>query len=32
VYGTSKFGRREVMQYLQQLGMVTRDKVLGRLH
>jgi dolichol-phosphate mannosyltransferase len=30
--GASKFGRREVMQYLQQLGMVTRDKVLGRLH
>jgi dolichol-phosphate mannosyltransferase len=30
--GASKFGRREVMQYLQQLGIVTRDKVLGRLH
>jgi len=29
--GASKFGRREVMQYLQQLGMVARDKVLGRL-
>jgi len=30
--GASKFGRREVVQYLQQVGMVTRDKVLGRLH
>ena len=30
--GTSKFGRREIGQYLQQLGMVGRDKVLGRLH
>ena len=30
--GASKFGRREVMQYLQQLGIVARDKVLGRLH
>src|SRR5438093_1519562 len=30
--GASKFGRREVMQYLQQLGIVTRDKALGRLH
>ena len=30
--GASKFGRREVVQYLEQLGMVTRDKVLGRLH
>jgi dolichol-phosphate mannosyltransferase len=30
--GASKFGRREVVQYLQQLGMVARDKVLGRLH
>src|SRR5258706_6898347 len=29
--GASKFGRREVGQYLQQLGMVGRDKVLGRL-
>lgn len=29
--GSSKFGRREVVQYLQQLGMVARDKVLGRL-
>ena len=29
--GASKFGRREVGQYLQQLGMVTRDKLLGRL-
>jgi dolichol-phosphate mannosyltransferase len=30
--GASKFGRREVLQYLQQLGMVARDKVLGKLH
>jgi dolichol-phosphate mannosyltransferase len=30
--GASKFGRREVGQYLQQLGMVARDKILGRLH
>jgi dolichol-phosphate mannosyltransferase len=30
--GASKFGRREVVQYLEQLGIVTRDKVLGRLH
>ena len=29
--GASKFGRREVLLYLQQLGMVARDKVLGRL-
>jgi dolichol-phosphate mannosyltransferase len=29
--GASKFGRREVGQYLQQLGMVARDKALGRL-
>jgi len=29
--GASKFGRREVVQYLQQLGIVARDKVLGRL-
>ena len=29
--GASKFGRREVGQYLQQLAMVGRDKVLGRL-
>jgi len=29
--GASKFGRREVGQYLQQLGMVGRDKILGRL-
>ena len=28
--GKSKFGRREVMQYLVQLGQVARDKVLGR--
>ena len=30
--GASKFGRREVLQYLEQLGIVTRDKALGRLH
>ncbi|HEY7625193.1 MAG TPA: polyprenol monophosphomannose synthase [Candidatus Limnocylindria bacterium] len=30
--GASKFGRREIGQYLQQLGMVARDKILGRLH
>jgi dolichol-phosphate mannosyltransferase len=30
--GASKFGRREVREYLKQLGIVTRDKVLGRLH
>ena len=30
--GASKFGRREVLQYLQQVGIVARDKVLGRLH
>ena len=30
--GASKFGRREVVQYLQQLGIVARDKALGRLH
>jgi dolichol-phosphate mannosyltransferase len=30
--GASKFGRGEVGLYLQQLGMVARDKVLGRLH
>ncbi|HKC91478.1 MAG TPA: polyprenol monophosphomannose synthase [Candidatus Limnocylindria bacterium] len=29
--GASKFGRREVVQYLQQLSIVARDKVLGRL-
>jgi len=28
--GKSKFGRREVMQYLVQLGQVARDKLLGR--
>jgi len=28
--GKSKFGRREVMQYLVQLGQVARDKVLRR--
>ena len=29
--GASKFGRREVVQYLEQLGIVARDKILGRL-
>ena len=29
--GASKFGRREVGQYLVQLGQVARDKLLGRL-
>jgi dolichol-phosphate mannosyltransferase len=29
--GRSKFGRREIVQYLVQLGQVTRDKALGRL-
>ena len=29
--GKSKFGRREVMQYLVQLGQVARDKVLRRM-
>ncbi|HEV8537207.1 MAG TPA: polyprenol monophosphomannose synthase [Candidatus Limnocylindria bacterium] len=29
--GASKFGRREIGQYLVQLGMVARDRVLGRL-
>lgn len=29
--GASKFGRREIIQYLQQLGMVARDKMLRRL-
>jgi dolichol-phosphate mannosyltransferase len=28
--GKSKFGRREVMQYLVQLGQVARDKILRR--
>ena len=29
--GSSKFGRREVRQYVQQLGQVTRDKFLRRI-
>ena len=29
--GKSKFGRREIGQYLIQLGQVGRDKILGRL-
>jgi len=28
--GKSKFGRREVMQYLVQLGQVARDKLIAR--
>jgi hypothetical protein len=28
--GKSKFGRREVMQYVVQLGQVTRDRLFGR--
>ena len=28
--GASKFGQREVMQYLQQLGQVARDRILRR--
>jgi dolichol-phosphate mannosyltransferase len=30
--GKSKFGRREIGQYLVQLGQIARDKALGRLH
>jgi dolichol-phosphate mannosyltransferase len=30
--GASKFGRREVGQYLVQLGIVARDKLRGRLN
>ena len=29
--GASKFGRREIMQYIQQLGQVARDKALRRI-
>ncbi len=29
--GTSKFGRREIVQYLVQLGQVARDKALRRV-
>src|SRR2546425_620295 len=29
--GASKFGRREIGQYLLQLGIVARDKVTGKL-
>ena len=29
--GASKFGRREVLQYLEQLALIARDKVLKRL-
>jgi dolichol-phosphate mannosyltransferase len=31
-HGASKFGRREIGQYVVQLGQVARDKMLGRLH
>ena len=30
-HGSSKFGRREVAQYVQQLGQIARDKTLRRL-
>jgi dolichol-phosphate mannosyltransferase len=30
--GKSKFGRREIGQYVVQLGIVARDKLTGRLH
>jgi len=30
--GASKFGRREIMQYVQQLGQVARDKLLRRIN
>jgi dolichol-phosphate mannosyltransferase len=29
--GSSKFGRREIMQYAVQLGQVARDKLLRRI-
>jgi dolichol-phosphate mannosyltransferase len=29
--GSSKFGRREIMQFVQQLGQVARDKLLRRI-
>ena len=29
--GSSKFGRREILQYVQQLGQVARDKALRRI-
>lgn len=29
--GASKFGRREIIQYVQQLGQVARDKALRRI-
>ncbi len=29
--GSSKFGRREIVQYLVQLGQVARDRALGRI-
>ena len=29
--GASKFGRREILQYVQQLGQVARDKALRRI-
>ena len=30
-HGSSKFGRREVAQYVQQLGQIARDKALRRI-
>ena len=30
-HGASKFGRREIAQYLVQLGQVARDRALGRI-
>jgi dolichol-phosphate mannosyltransferase len=30
-HGSSKFGRREVAQYIQQLGQIARDKALRRI-
>ena len=30
-HGSSKFGRREIAQYVQQLGQIARDKALRRL-
>ena len=29
--GASKFGQREIMQYVVQLGQVARDKALRRI-
>jgi len=30
-HGSSKFGRREIAQYVQQLGQIARDKALRRI-